>query len=336
MNTRFPFCAFPSGWFRVAYSDEILPGRVKPLYYFGKDLVLFRTEDGKPQVFDAHCPHLGAHLGYGGQVEGNIIRCPFHGWCFDNKGQCVEIPYSNKVPPKAKISSLPVCEFNGLIMVYYHTFGVAPSWQIPELPEWNSQDWTPFQRRSWKIRTHPQEMAENAMDTAHMLHLHGESFRALEKAEFDINGTVLVHRLCPKYRLSIFRKLGIDAEACVQINSYGLGYQASYTQVKAVIEFHSLTLFMLTPIDEQFVDVHVLVSTKKVFNKIITYVLRSKSMAEVSCNLQQDIPIWENKIYRSQPLLSEVDGPITQYRRWTQQFYSDIPLNSRESLALPR
>ncbi len=329
MTARFPFSAFPNGWFRVAYSDELPPGEVKPLYYFGKDWVLFRTEDGLPRVFDAHCPHLGAHLGYGGRVEGDNIRCPFHGWCFDHEGQCVQIPHSTKVPPKAQIGSLSVCEVNGLIMVYHHSQGEAPSWQMPKLPEWNSQDWIPFQRRSWKIRTHPQEMAENAMDTAHMLHLHGQSFRTIEKAEFDINGTTLVHRLSPQYRLSIFGKLGIGAEGLVEISCYGLGCQVSYAQVKAMIEFHSLTLFMLTPIDGEFLDVHVLVSTKKVFNKVITYALRSKSMAEVSYNLEQDIPIWENKVYRSQPLLSEADGPIMQYRHWGQQFYAHVPLNSQ-------
>ena len=35
-------------------------------------------------------------------------------------------------------------------------------------------------------------------------------------------------------------------------------------------------------------------------------------------NLQfaQDVPIWENKIYRERPILTKVDGLVTQYRRW--------------------
>ena len=45
-KSRFPFTPFANGWFRVAYSDELHPGQVKPLYYFGKDLVLFRTDNG--------------------------------------------------------------------------------------------------------------------------------------------------------------------------------------------------------------------------------------------------------------------------------------------------
>jgi hypothetical protein len=36
----------------------------------------------------------------------------------------------------------------------------------------------------------------------------------------------------------------------------------------------------------------------------------------------QDVPIWENKMYRERPPLTHVDGPIVQYRRWFRQFYS--------------
>ena len=49
-------------------------------------------------IVDAYCPHLGANLGVGGRVHGNCIECPFHGWQFDGEsGQCVKIPYADKV-----------------------------------------------------------------------------------------------------------------------------------------------------------------------------------------------------------------------------------------------
>src|SRR5262249_44680373 len=69
MAPRFPFPRYPDGWFQVAYADELAPGDVVPLRYFGRDLVLYRTQDGAPHVLDAHCPHMGAHLGYGGSAD---------------------------------------------------------------------------------------------------------------------------------------------------------------------------------------------------------------------------------------------------------------------------
>ena len=90
-SERYPFTPFPRGWFRVAYADEIAPGEVKRLQYFGRELVLFRTESGVAQVFDAHCPHLGAHFGVGGTVVGENIRCPFHHWEFGTDGVCTKV-----------------------------------------------------------------------------------------------------------------------------------------------------------------------------------------------------------------------------------------------------
>ena len=97
---RFPFPRYPNGWFQVAYSDEVTPGTVVPLKYFGADLVLFRTQTGEAHVLDAHCPHVGAHLGHGGCVKGESIQCPFHAWRFDGQGQCVAVPYARKIPPE--------------------------------------------------------------------------------------------------------------------------------------------------------------------------------------------------------------------------------------------
>ena len=79
---RYPFPPFPDGWFQVGYSDELAPGQVVPLKYFGRELVLYRGEDGVAHLLDAHCPHLGAHLGHGGRVVGADIECPFHAWKF--------------------------------------------------------------------------------------------------------------------------------------------------------------------------------------------------------------------------------------------------------------
>ena len=83
---RFDIPPFPNGWFQVAFSDELSTGDVLPLQYFGRHLVLFRGEDGGARALDAFCPHLGAHLGYGGKVEDNCIRCPFHAWRWNGSG----------------------------------------------------------------------------------------------------------------------------------------------------------------------------------------------------------------------------------------------------------
>ena len=107
----------PNGWYAVAWSKEIEPGGVKRVYAFEKELVVFRTESGKATIFDAYCPHLGAHLGEGGTVVGENLRCPFHHWQFDTGGSCVGIPYAKRVPPKARVGTWPVVECAGMVFV---------------------------------------------------------------------------------------------------------------------------------------------------------------------------------------------------------------------------
>ena len=86
----------PNGWFQLAYSDELKAGELEKLEYFGRPLVLYRGDDGVAHVLDAHCPHLGAHLGYGGEVAEISVRSPFHHWELDGDGRCSKIPYAKR------------------------------------------------------------------------------------------------------------------------------------------------------------------------------------------------------------------------------------------------
>ena len=76
---RSPF-PVPFGWFCVGYPEDFPTGEPKALFYFDRHLVAWRDETGELHVQDPFCPHLGAHLGHGGKVEGCEIVCPFHGW----------------------------------------------------------------------------------------------------------------------------------------------------------------------------------------------------------------------------------------------------------------
>ena len=86
------FPGYPRGWFVIGVSAELGSGEVRPIKYFGRDMVLYRGESGSAIVHDAFCPHLGAHLGHGGTVVGESIQCPFHAWRFDETGKCVDVP----------------------------------------------------------------------------------------------------------------------------------------------------------------------------------------------------------------------------------------------------
>jgi nitrite reductase/ring-hydroxylating ferredoxin subunit len=111
---------FPRGWFRLLDSSELPRMRVKYIQAMGRDLAIFRGEDGKVRCLDAYCIHLGANMAIGGQVVGNCLECPFHKWSFAGDGMCSAIPYSPaKVPATARTTAYHVIDFYGQICVWF-------------------------------------------------------------------------------------------------------------------------------------------------------------------------------------------------------------------------
>jgi len=309
--SRFPMQRYPNGWFQVAYSDELEPGQVVPLRYFGRDLVLFRGSDGEAAVLDAHCPHLGAHLGHGGVVKDNCIACPFHAWAFDAGGQCVDVPYAKKIPPKAKVQPWTICEKNGTIMAWHHIDGEPPSFELPHVPEVESDQWTVHTRRGWTVRSHNQEMAENSCDSAHFLYLHGTQEQPI--SDTDILGP----RLCVRAKTLMMTPRG-EAEGSIDVDLYGFGFTT--TRFKGIVE--TLLMSSATPIDDEEVELRFAFMVKMLPSEMATSTVGDAFVNEVARQVEQDIPIWENKIYIDPPLLCGGDGPIGKFRKWCKQFYS--------------
>ena len=81
-----------SGWVPLFTSKEIGINKVKGTHFCGIDLMVFRSASGKVHVLDAYCPHMGTYLPFGGRVVGESVRCPFHAWTFNGKGECNHVP----------------------------------------------------------------------------------------------------------------------------------------------------------------------------------------------------------------------------------------------------
>ncbi len=318
MSERFPF-GIPTGWFQVAYTAELAVGDVVPLKYFGTDLVMFRTPDGVAHVLDAFCPHLGAHLGHGGKLEGDAIVCPFHAWAFDGSGQCTRIPYGEKIPKRATLREWRVDEKNGLVMVWHDAAGRDPLWELPTLPEYGNEAWTTYRTRRWTVATCNQEMAENQVDAAHFQYLHGTAGMPVTQSRRD--GPVLVSTSTT----AMTTPMG-PVEGMIEVHAYGFGFTT--TRFTGLVE--TFLVSSATPIDSDHTELWFAFTVRDI-GKGITGGVGKAFMAEIGRQLEQDIPIWENKIYVDPPMLCDGDGPIGIFRQWSKQFYP-----SEEQLAAGR
>jgi len=303
------------GWYLALYSDELSVGEVRALEYVGRKLVAFRGEDGSAALVDAHCPHLGAHLGVGGQVVANALRCPFHGWEWDRSGRCRRIPYATRMPSGARLRSYPVVERNGALWFWFDSDDAAPDFEVPVLAEWGDPEYEArWDRYVWTIRTHPQDILENGIDFPHSLPVHG----------FDPPRDVVSSFECPLYRWGATTGKQIELldgqweSFSFYVDTWGLG--VSHVRYRGLFS----VIFQIghTPVDPWTTRLTFSVLTRERDRRDpeIASALQRYEADNVR-TLEQDFPIWENKCYRERPPLCEADGPIHEFRRWARQFY---------------
>jgi len=302
----------PNGWFAVAFSRDLVPGDVKRIHYFGEDLVLFRTRSGAARVLDAYCAHLGAHLGEGGRVIGESIRCPFHGWRYDGSGACVEIPYCDKIPPRARLRGWDVLERNHLIFVWRHAEGKPPDWEVPALPEFERPDWSPPRTFELAVPVHMQDMHENNNDPVHFHFVHGNLQMPRAEIEFREQGRVM-HMVSRQRRETPYGTF----DTALETDSWGLGLAA--VRIVGIGDAGLLMFSSTSPVDRRNTHSRWVFTVSRDFADAAG----EDFVQGLSNGVLQDLRIWTHKVHRAEPVLCEADGYLAQFRRWARQFYSE-------------
>ena len=192
---------FPRGWFMVAEASELDAGPLA-LRFFAKDFALFRGESGRLVCLDAHCKHMGAHLAasptasiamHGEQIDGDAIRCPYHGWRYNAEGQVDDIPdFKGPCPKAAQLGTYHVREVMGAIMMWHDPEGGDPDYDPPHLAEWDAPDWVNgAYDHLGTLPVHPQEILDNMADSNHLGPTHGSP---PEYFENEFRGHVYIQR----------------------------------------------------------------------------------------------------------------------------------------------
>jgi phenylpropionate dioxygenase-like ring-hydroxylating dioxygenase large terminal subunit len=312
--TRYPF-PVPFGWFCVGYPEDFPEGEARALYYFGRHLVGWRAGDAV-HVHDAFCPHLGAHLGHGGTVEGGELACPFHGWRYDPSGANTSIPYSERVNRRARLRPYPTIQRNGLVLTWYHPHGEAPLWDIPELDEFGDHpDWSTVIRTSYEIDASLQEMGENTVDAAHFRYVHNTA-TVPEIDEYTTGFPDAVMRSSQKFPTP----RGV-MEGRIDTRAWGPG--VSLVSFAGIVD--TLNYACSTPIEADRSIIRFNFRFKTMGDEETTRNVGRAFVAEVDKQVREDRPIWEHKAHLVRPALADTDGPFMKFRSWAAQFYAEGP-----------
>jgi 5,5'-dehydrodivanillate O-demethylase oxygenase subunit len=157
-------------WHPIAGSSALNDDTpTKEIRLLGEDLVLFRSAAGTIGLIEPSCPHRKANMSYGiPEPEG--LRCPYHGWLFDETGACVDQPSEpagSRFKDKVRMKAYKVEELGGLIFAY---MGPEPA---PVLPRYDILVW-PGERKAWAVELPCNwlQCQENSLDPIHFQWLH--------------------------------------------------------------------------------------------------------------------------------------------------------------------
>jgi 5,5'-dehydrodivanillate O-demethylase oxygenase subunit len=162
-------------WWPVAFSDEVKPkGPPVKVTLLAEDFVLFRDGALGLGLVALHCSHRGTSLEFG-RVEDRGIRCCYHGWLYDVRGNCLEQPaepVDSTFKERIKHPAYHAQDAGGLIFAYV---GPEPAPLLPNYDLLVRQDGCRVVGGGEEFCNWLQR-AENSADGAHSIALHAAGY----------------------------------------------------------------------------------------------------------------------------------------------------------------
>ncbi len=180
-------------WYAVEFSEAVKANQPVRLTVLGQELVLYRDTKGNPVCMSDLCIHRGGALS-DGDVSGDCLICPYHGWKFEPGGACVDIPANLDgvpIPKKARVDAYPALDRYGWIWVFLGDLPEEERPPIPVLPHMDDDNYY-ILTGEFKWDAHYARVMENAIDFAHAPFVHGAAFGNPDKpqiAEYEPNLT---------------------------------------------------------------------------------------------------------------------------------------------------
>jgi 5,5'-dehydrodivanillate O-demethylase len=161
-------------WQPVARSCDVAAGRAYPVRLMSESLTLYRGESGAIHAAAAHCPHRATLLATG-WVEGDAIRCRYHGWKFGVDGGCLEQPGEEAgFAHKVRLRTYPAQEYLGLVFVFLGPGAPPPLHRFPDFERPGVVEASAL-LEEWPCNYF--NRLDNACDMGHLQYTHRESLR---------------------------------------------------------------------------------------------------------------------------------------------------------------
>lgn len=157
-------------WYVAAWSHEVAAGRPFARTLLGEPVCFYRTSEGKVVALADRCAHRGAPLSLG-RVEGDSLRCMYHGMRFDDSGRCIEMPGQEGVPARAGAAAYPVLERDNWIWIWMGEDAQADAASVPSTWSLGTPGW-PYKPGYYHYDAPHMLICDNLLDFSHIGYVH--------------------------------------------------------------------------------------------------------------------------------------------------------------------
>ncbi len=268
---------FAPGWAGIGFvKDVIANGAVKPVTFLGEPLLLVRDRDGDVRVFQNICRHRGVVLVGEPASTTGLLRCPYHAWCYNLKGELRQTPHvggpgihEHESIDKSKLGLIEIRSHVFLGVVFVNLSGEAAPFEeyfATMLERWKDYDkplhfggeesaFTIDVATNWKLAV------ENYCESYHLPFIHPglNSYSRLEDHENILGNGPWAGQLTRVYNAQLdadgrsFEKFA-DLPARWDSNAE---YLAVYPNVLLGVHKDHVFAMLLEPVDEGHTREHV-------------------------------------------------------------------------------
>ena len=185
-------------WYVAAWDHELIDGKLLRRTLLEDHVLLYKGESGKIVALNDRCPHRGAALSKG-RMEGDSVRCMYHGIKFDSSGRCVQIPGQDMIPPKLRVPSYPVVERGHLVWIWMGDPARADPVQIIDFPYLHDSRWKGIPAYLHYDANYLL-IVDNLSDFAHLAFVHTKTLGGSEEYAF-VTKPAAVERLERGFRV---------------------------------------------------------------------------------------------------------------------------------------
>jgi phenylpropionate dioxygenase-like ring-hydroxylating dioxygenase large terminal subunit len=168
-----------NNWYIASLSNELEHKPIQRILY-DRPYVLWRDSNGNALALPDRCLHRHTLLSMGGEVKNNNLKCPYHGWEYDQNGVVTHIPSEGpgSIPEKKIcLKPIPCVEQDGAIWLWMGEGEPAtktPPWRFPKFDD---SEWIHYFMIT-DFNGEVTDLAENFMDVPHTVFVHKGWFRS--------------------------------------------------------------------------------------------------------------------------------------------------------------